>query len=93
MQETTTRDTPGAGSAQFQVIRTPDNVRDQRMMTVEHDGRIMEISITEMEFYCDLFEEMLGELDRREPKWADDRGSILIIDDTLDCHSLRGNRF
>jgi hypothetical protein len=89
MQETAARDTPGAGSAQFQVIRTPDNLRDQQTMTVEHDGRIMEISITEMEFYCDLFEEMLEDLDRHEPRWADDLEGLLDEFDRAEIEHLR----
>jgi len=53
MQENAAREIPGAGSGQLQVIRTP--VRDQRSMTVEVGGRVMVVSLAEMEFYCDLF--------------------------------------
>jgi hypothetical protein len=66
MQEIAARDTPGAGSDQLQVIETPIPARDQRSITAEVGDRVMEISLTEMEFYCDLFEEMFVELDRRE---------------------------
>ena len=66
MQETTARETPGAGSDQLQAITTPDPIRDQRSITIEVEGRIMEVSIEEMELYCDLFEEMFVELDKRK---------------------------
>lgn len=66
MQKIAARETPGAGPCQLQVIRAPDPVRDRRSMTVEVGGRVMEVSVEEMEFYCGLFEEMFDELDRRE---------------------------
>ncbi|MBC8223791.1 hypothetical protein H8E65_04325 [Candidatus Bathyarchaeota archaeon] len=65
MQEIAARETMGAGSGQLQVIRTTDPVRDRRSITVEVGGRLENISLAEMEFYCDLFEEMFVELDRR----------------------------
>jgi hypothetical protein len=89
MQEAAARDTPGAGSAQFQIIRTPDTVWDQQMMTVECDGRVMEISLIEMEFYCDLFEEMLEDLDRREPRWVGDLEGLLDEFDRAEIEHLR----
>jgi len=89
MQETAARESPGAGTAQFQVIRTPETVRDQRMIAVEHEGRVMEISLTEMEFYCDLFEEMLEDLDRREPIWVRDLDGLLDEFDHAEIEHLR----
>ena len=72
MQEIAERETPGAGSGQLQVIRTPDTARDRRSITVEVGGRLENISLAEMEFYCDLFEEMFDEFDRREPNGVGD---------------------
>ncbi len=89
MQEITAREIPGAGSDQLQVIRIPDIVRDQRSMTVEHDGRVMEVSLAEMEFYCDLFEEMLNELDRRESSVVGDLGGLLDEFDHAEVEHLR----
>ena len=72
MQENAARETPGAGSGQLQIITTPDPVQDQRRMKVEVGGWVMEVSLAEMELYCDLFEEMFDELDRRESNGIED---------------------
>ncbi len=66
MRDKAANETPGAGSGQLQVINTP--VRDRRIMKVEVGGRVMEVSLAEMESYCDLFEEMFDELDGKEFK-------------------------
>ena len=87
MQEIAARETPGAGSGQLQVIRTPD--RDQRSITVEHKGRVMEVSLTEMEFYCDQFEEMFKEFDRREPSGVGDLEGLLDEFDRAEIEHLR----
>lgn len=89
MQEAAARDALGADSAKLQVIRTPDTVRDQNMMTVECEGRVMEISLIEMEFYCDLFEEMLEDLDRREPRGVGDLEGLLDEFDRAEIEHLR----
>ena len=83
------RETPGAGSGQLQVIRTPDPVRDQRSMKVEVGGRVMEVSIAEMEFYCELFEEMFEELDRRESNRIEDLEGLLDEFDRAEIEHLR----
>ena len=89
MQETAARETPGAGSSQFQVIKTPDRVWDQQTITVEREGSVTEISIAEMEFYCDLFEEMFVELDRREPSGVNDLEGLLDEFDRAEIEYLR----
>ncbi len=89
MQETAARETPGAGSGQLQVIRTPDPVRDQRSITVEVGERVMEVSIAETEFYCDLFEEMFDELDRRESNRIEDLEGLLDEFDRAEIEHLR----
>lgn len=85
MQENAARETPGAG--QLQVIRTP--VRDRRSMTVEVGGRVMEVSLAEMEFYCDLFEEMFEELDRRVTGRVEDLEGLLDEFDRAEIEHLR----
>ncbi len=87
MQENAARETPGAGSGQLQVIRTP--VRDRRSMMVEVGGRVMVVSLAEMEFYCDLFEEMFDELDRRESNGIDDLDEYLDEFDRAEIEHLR----
>jgi len=87
MQENTARETPGADSGQLQVIRTP--VRDRRSMMVEVGGRVMVVSLAEMEFYCDLFEEMFDELDRRESNGIDDLDEYLDEFDRAEIEHLR----
>jgi hypothetical protein len=89
MQEIAARETPGAGSGQLQVIRTPDPVWDQRSITVEVGGRVMEVSIAEMEFYCDLFEEMFEELHRRESNRIGDLEGLLDEFDRAEIEHLR----
>ena len=71
------RETPGAGSGQLHVIRTPDTIRDQRSITFEVGGRVMEVSIAEMKFYCALFEEIFDEQDRRESNRLGDLEGLL----------------
>jgi len=87
MQENAARETPGAGSGQLQVIRTP--VRDRRSMMVEVGGRVMVVSLAEMEFYCDLFEKMFDELDRRESNGIDDLDEYLDEFDRAEIEHLR----
>ncbi len=81
------RETPGVGSGQFQVIKTPDTIRDQRRITV--GGRVMEVSIAETEFYCDLFEEMFEELDRGEFNGTEDLELLLDEFDRAEIEHLR----
>jgi hypothetical protein len=83
------RETPGAGSGQLQVIRTPDTLRDQQSITVEVGGQIMEVSIAETKFYCDLFEEMFDELDRRESNRIEDLEGLLDEFDRAEIEHLR----
>ena len=89
MQIIAAKETPGLGSGQLQVIRTPDTVRDQRSITVEVGGRLENISLAEMEFYCDLFEEMFDELDRREPSGVGDLEGLLDEFDRAEIEHLR----
>jgi len=89
MQEIAARETPGASSGQLQVIRTPDTARDRRSITVEVGGRLENISLAEMEFYCDLFEEMFDELDRREPSGVGDLEELLDEFDRAEIEHLR----
>ncbi len=89
MQEIAARDTPGAGSDQLQVIKTANQARDQRSITVEVGDRVMEISLTEMELYCDLFEEMFVELDRRESHRNDYLEGLLNEFDRAEIERLR----
>jgi hypothetical protein len=83
MQENAARETPGAGSGQLQVIRTP--VQDRRSMTVEVGGLVMVVSLVEMEFYCDLFEE----LDRRVTGRVEDLEGLLDEFDRAEIEHLR----
>ena len=89
MQKIAARETPGAGSNRFQVIRTPDQVRDQRSMTVEVGGRVMEVSIDEMEFYTDLFEDMFEDLDSRGSSRIDNLEGLLDEFDRAEIERLR----
>ena len=89
MQVIAAKETPGLGSGQLQVIRTPDPVRDQRSITVEIGGRVIEVSLTEMVLYCDLFEEMFVELDRREPSGVGDLEGLLDEFDRAEIEHLR----
>ncbi len=83
------RETPGAGSGQLHVIRTPDTLRDQQSITVEVGGQIMEVSIAEMKLYCDLFEEMFEELDRGESNRIGDLEGLLDEFDRAEIEHLR----
>lgn len=83
------RETPGAGSGQLQAIRTPDTLRDQQSITVEVGGQIMEVSIAETEFYCDLFEEMFEEQNRRESNRIGDLEGLLDEFDRAEIEYLR----
>ncbi len=85
MQETAARETPGAGSGQLQVIRTPDPVRDQRIITVEVGGRVMEVSVAEMKFYCEMFDE----LDRKESNRIEDLEGLLDEFDRAEIEHLK----
>jgi hypothetical protein len=87
MQENAARETPGAG--QLQIIRAPDPVRDQRSMRVEVGGRVLEVSLSEMEFYCDLFEEMFDKLDRRESNRIESLDGLLDEFDRAEIEHLR----
>ncbi len=49
----------------------------------------MEVSIAEMEFYCDLFEEMFDELDRRETNRIEDLELLLDEFDRAEIEHLR----
>ena len=49
----------------------------------------MEISLTKMEFYCDLFEEMFEELDRRESLGTVDLEGLLDEFDRAEIEHLR----
>ena len=89
MQEIAARETPGAGSGQLQVIKTAVSVRDRRSITVEVGDRVMEVSLAEMEFYCDLFEEMFNDLDRREPSGVGDLEGLLDEFDRAEIELLR----
>ena len=89
MQETAARDAPGTGLGQLQTIDTMDPVRDRRIMTVNVEGRVMEISLTEMDQYCDIFEEMFGELDRRESLRTVDLDGLLDEFDRAEIEHLR----
>jgi len=89
MQKIAARETPGAGSDRLQVIRTPAPVRDRRSITVEVGGRVMEISIEEMEVYTDLFEEMFEELDRMESNRIDNLEGLLDEFDRAEIERLR----
>jgi hypothetical protein len=87
MQGTAAKDTTGA--SQLQVIGSPDTTRDQRMMKVEYEGRVMEISLDEMAFYVDLFEEMLDDLDRSGPAWTMNYDGLLDEFDHAEIEHLR----
>ena len=89
MQKIAARETPGAGSGRFQGIRAPDPVRDQRSMTVEVGGRVMEVSVDEMEFYTDLFEEMFEDFDRRGSSRIDNLEGLLDEFDRAEIERLR----
>jgi hypothetical protein len=89
MQKIAARETPRTGSNRFQVIRTPDPVRDQRSITVEVGGRVLEVSIEEMEFYSDLFEDMFEELDRMESTRIDTLEGLLDEFDRAEIERLR----
>jgi hypothetical protein len=89
MQVIAAKETPETGSGQLQVIRTPDPVRDQRSITVEVRGRVMEVSLAEMDFYCNLFEEMFVELDRRESYRIDNLEGLLDEFDRAEIEHLR----
>ena len=89
MQEIAARETPGAGSGQLQVIRTPDPVRDQWSISVEVRGRVMEVSIAEMEFFCGLFEEMFDELDWRYSLRVENLEELLDEFDRAEIERLR----
>jgi len=89
MQEIAARETPGAGSGQLQVIRAPDTVRGRRSITVEVGDRVMEVSLEEIEFYCDLFEEMFYDLDRCEPSGVGDLEGLLDEFDRAEIERLR----
>ena len=89
MQKIAERETPGAGSGQLQVIRTPDTARDRRSITVEVGGRLENISLEELEHYCDLFEEMFDELNRREPSGVGDLEGFLDEFDRAEIEQLR----
>ena len=58
-------------------------------MMVEVGGRIMEVSLAEMEFYCDLFEEMFEELDRRVTGRVEDLEGLLDEFDRAEIKHLR----
>ncbi len=49
----------------------------------------MEVSLTEMEFYCDLFEEMFDELNRRESYRIDNLEGFLDEFDRAEIEHLR----
>jgi hypothetical protein len=49
----------------------------------------MEVSIAEMEFYCDLFEEMFEELHRRESNRIRDLQGLLDEFDRAEIEHLR----
>jgi len=49
----------------------------------------MEVSLAEMEFYCDLFEEMFNDLDRREPSGVGDLEGLLDEFDRAEIELLR----
>ena len=49
----------------------------------------MEVSIAETEFYCDLFEEMFDELDRRESNRIEDLEGLLDEFDRAEIEHLR----
>ena len=87
MQETAARETPGAGSGQLQFIETTG--RDQQNITVEVEGRVTEVSVAEMEFYCDLFETMFEEIDRRESNSIYDLDGLLDEFDRAEIEHLR----
>ena len=89
MQKITARKTPRAGSDRLQIIRIPDPVRDQRSMTVEVGGRVMEVSLDEMEFYTDLFEDMFEDLDRRGSSRIDNQEGLLDEFDRAEIERLR----
>jgi hypothetical protein len=79
MQKTASSETPGESTSQFQIIKAFDRTRNQQTIKVEYMGKVMEISLAEMGFYCDLFEEMFDELDRREPSGV--RGFEELLDE------------
>lgn len=58
-------------------------------MMVEVGGRVMEVSLAEMEFYCDLFEEMFEELDRRVTGRVEDLEGLLDEFDRAEIEHLR----
>ena len=89
MQKIAARDTPGAGAGKVQVIKAPNPVQDQRKLTVEVGGRVMEISIDEMEFYSDLFEDMFEDLDRMEAQRIDNLEGLLDEFDRAEIENLR----
>lgn len=89
MQKIAAKETPGAGSDRLQVIRAPDPVRDQRSITVEVGGRVMEVSIDEMEYCSALFEDMFEELDRMESIRIDDLEGLLDEFDRAEIERLR----
>lgn len=49
----------------------------------------MEVSLAEMEFYCDLFEEMFEELDRRVTGRVEDLEGLLDEFDRAEIEHLR----
>ena len=63
--------------------------KKDRSTFVEINGRILEISIDEMEHYCDLFENMFQELDRIDINEADNLELLLDEFDYAEIKHLR----
>jgi hypothetical protein len=65
------------------------NSKDERFTFVEINGRILEISIDEMEHYCDLFEDMFQEFDRIDGYESDNLELTLDEFDYAEIKHLR----
>jgi rubrerythrin len=65
------------------------SLKEDRITFVEINGKILEISIDEMEHYCDLFEDMFQELDRNEVNKSDNLESLLDEFDYAEIKHLR----
>jgi hypothetical protein len=63
--------------------------KEDRSIFVGINGRILEISIDEMEHYCDLFENMFQELNRIDVNEADNLELLLDEFDYAEIKHLR----
>lgn len=63
--------------------------KEDKITFVEINGRILEISIDEMEHYCDLFENMFQEFDRIDANESDRLELLLDEFDYAEIKHLR----